>query len=425
MGRDGAPRERRGARRARRRHWPDDPAELPWFRLPAPPDPAGADPVLVVGAGLGGCALVRALARRGRRSLLIDRGADLARGASGNPAAVVKPFVSRAPSAAEAFHLEAFTALERGLGEDELHRRAGFAACGALQLTERPYPARAPYRVVDVAEAAGLAGTRLPSGGLFFERAGRLDPAALCRALADASLVERAVSAEIHEPVRDADGGWEVRARDGRRWRAPTLVLATGADLAATPWTRELPIVPARGQISRFRTGGDAPRCVVTGRHYVIPDGDTLLVGATFGRGDTDPAVRAADHAANRDGLAALLPGLAFDPAPLAGYAGVRATTPDRLPLVGPVPDLAACRRVYADLGDGRPATRYPPLPTVAGLAALGGFGSRGAVTALFCAELVADWLVGGDTLQGWMPLLSSARFAVRDLRRSSPARAP
>ena len=422
--------ESRRARRARRARRPE-PAELPWFRLPPPPGADDDAPVLVLGAGLGGCALARALAGRGRRSVLIERGPDVAAGASGNPAAVAKPFVTRAPSEAETFHLEAFRTLRRQLdeGDDDadgtgsagIGRRAGFRPCGALQLTERPYPPRDPYRVVDADEASALAATALRSGGVAFDGAGWLDPAALCRALADSSLVERLVDADVVGIERGADDHWHVRIRDGRRRHAPLLVLATGNAIARTPWTETFPSMPARGQISRFRLrpGSTPPTCVVSGRHYVIPDGETLYVGATFERGEEDHAVRETDHAANRAGLAVLLPDARVHDEPISGHAGVRATTPDRLPLVGPVPDGKACRRAYANLGDGHPPARYPPLPTLPGLATLGGFGSRGVVTAPLCAELLADWITGGRDLQRWMPLVSPVRFTLRALRRS------
>ena len=197
-------------------------------------------------------------------------------------------------------------------------------------------------------------------------------------------------------------------------------MLASGASLGSTPWTDELPVFPARGQITRFAlaTGCRAPRRVVTGRHYAIPDGDTVYVGATFDRGITDAAPRASDDAANRTALAELLPDVTVRSRALSGHAGVRATTPDRMPLIGPVPDAGAGRHRHAELSRGLPPTRYPPPPCVPGLAVLGGFGSRGIVAAPFAASLLADWLCGGERLQPWAPLVHPARFAIRALRR-------
>ena len=92
--------------------------------------------------------------------------------------------------------------------------------------------------------------------------------------------------------------------------------------------------------------------------------------------------------------------------------------------MVGPVPDLDACRDLYADAVRGRGTGDVPAQPTVPGLAVLGGFGARGIVSAPFAAELVADWLDSGIRLRGWAPSLLPVRFAVRALRRSPRSQA-
>lgn len=411
----------RRLRRARRRR-PADPGAEPWFRLP--PAPTGDGPVLILGAGLAGCHLAASLAARAQDVILLERGPSVAVGASGNPAAVAKPFVTRAPSDAGEFLAAAHDQLRERLAMGRLAALAGYRRCGALQLTESPYPAHARYRVLDAADASAEAGTPLPSGALAFDDAGWLDPAALCRALVDDALsdgAQLALDADIR--TIEAPGGrhgWRLVAQDGRRWEGRALVLANGTAVAATDWTRDLPLLPARGQISRFalRRSDSAPRCVVAGRRYAIPDGETLYVGATFERGVDDASARTSDDAANLAGLRALLPGVAVRPEPVSSHAGVRASTPDRMPIVGPVPDFAACRALYADLSRGRDPQAYPPAPCVPGLAVSGGFGSRGVVGAPLAAALLADWLDGGDALQRWTPQLHPLRFAIRTARR-------
>ena len=192
--------------------------------------------------------------------------------------------------------------------------------------------------------------------------------------------------------------------------------------LHQTRWTDALPLVPARGQLSRFalKHSARAPQCVISGKHYVIADQQSVLVGATFKRYDTDCTVNEDDHHSNRQGLAALLPELEIHAEPIAGYAGIRCTTPDRLPLVGPAPDINAYRQVYASLHHGRSSSLYPQGPVHSGLFMLGGLGSRGIVSAPYCAALLADYLCGlSASLQQWAPLLHPARFCVRELKRA------
>jgi len=406
--------------------------------------------VLVLGAGLAGCSLARALGRRGRRVVVVERGTGPGSGASGNPAGLAKPYVTREPTAASDYLAAAHAHLIALLGTAGLAEAAGYRPVGALQLTGKAWAPRADYRVLDVDTASDEAGTRLSGGALAFDAGGWLNPGALCRALlADAgATVELATGAEIVEIARiagdattdgrggrggrgdqdarrgpDGDAGrpaWVLTARDGRCWHGPALVLSSGPALTATPWTAELPLEPARGQISRFALAGESSLSgrVVAGRRYAIPDGRTLWVGATFEAGDDDGGVRASDHVANRAALASVLPDVRVGAEPLSGHAGVRATTPDRMPMVGPAPDLPACRVAYADIARGSPADGFPPQPTVPGLATLGGFGARGIVAAPFAAELLADWFCGGSRLQAWAPSLLPVRFAIRALRR-------
>jgi len=390
----------------------------PWFQLPPAVDRHGT--VVVVGAGLAGCSVARALAERGREVVVFERGDAVASGASGNPVGIVKPFVTRAPSVADDFHHAAFSELQDWLNHARWLAGTGFRRVGAVQLTEGVYPTSDRYEVVDAATASTRAGRDLPSGGLFFAEAGFLDPSAFCRAAIAHPLVDLRLASDIE--VYANNGAWEIVDQHGHSTHARTVVLASGTGLAQTRWTDTLPMVPARGQVSRFACQQSAtlPTCVVAGKHYAIPSDDTLYVGASFDRHDSATDLRERDHAANLTGLGALLPGLEPAPEAISGHVGVRATTPDRMPFAGPVPDTMQCSEAYNDLARGLPASSYMPLPVVPGLAVLGGFGSRGIVLAPYTARLMADWLCGGDELQAWMPLLNPVRFQIRALRRAT-----
>ena len=129
--------------------------------------------------------------------------------------------------------------------------------------------------------------------------------------------------------------GVELRteAFDGRP-QTDWLVIATGAARGLAEVAPELGhIQPIKGQILRFkdRRGG---RVSLRGRGaYAVPGGDGLAIGATMevGRSDTriDPAALRPLIAASE----ALFPDLAG--ATFTASAGVRAATPDGLPMAG------------------------------------------------------------------------------------------
>ena len=117
--------------------------------------------------------------------------------------------------------------------------------------------------------------------------------------------------------------------------RGDLLVLATGAerrDLAP-----ELAVLtPIKGQILRYADApadDDAPVLRCQGG-YAVPARDGLRIGATMEPGAADRRLTPAAAASLGQLSAALFP--ALDGASVSAQAGVRAATPDGLPLVGP-----------------------------------------------------------------------------------------
>lgn len=391
----------------------------------------GIKPIIIVGAGLAGCWLARLLAERGINVRLLDSQANVANGASGNPAGIVKPYVTRTPCLAMDFHSAAHAfLLDQLQSQPELRRvtnnDALFNATGVLQLVDHAYPTSTLYDSVDNAGARAIAGIPLNGQALHFDDGGWLNPGALCHSLVRHPRITLTTGCSVtgisRTHVATNQPCWQLAIAQGRDLRTTRLILACGSALHGFPPTRSLPVTAARGQISRFQRkyNSPAPRCVINGKHYVIPDGETLLVGATFDRGIVDDRVHLQDHARNLSGLRETVPSLQVHAAALAGYAGVRATTPDRLPMVGPAPDMGRITSVYAGLKQGRPMGHYPALPCHEGLFVLGGLGSRGIVTAPMSASILADLLTGTNTesWERWGPLLNPARFQIRDLRR-------
>ena len=134
---------------------------------------------------------------------------------------------------------------------------------------------------------------------------------------------------------------------DGGTIAAGRLVVAAGAwvsQLEGLP--RAIPVVPVRGQMIGFAA---APvRHVIHGPGaYVVPrPAGRTIVGATMEHAGFDAGT--SPEAATRlaDAAGRLAPGLAGLPV-MEHWAGLRPTTPDQLPILGPDPEhgtvLYAC----------------------------------------------------------------------------------
>jgi tRNA 5-methylaminomethyl-2-thiouridine biosynthesis bifunctional protein len=385
---------------------------------------------LVVGAGLAGSAVVHRLAERGWRIDLIDAAAGPAQGASGNLAGVLRPLPSlddnrlsrltRAGTLYARHHLARLAATGQSVRWDP---------CGVLHLAREPaheakqrqvvatHQAPEDYlRFVEREEAAAIADCPVELGGWWFPCGGWVQPPSLCAAnLASAGPAVTVHYGQALAALEYHDGRWRALAADGALIAAaPIAILANGTGISALPQAAGLPVVSARGQVSHLPAApGSPPRVVVCRLGYVSPEVDGLrCAGATFQVDDPDPGLRLADHQENLAKLDFILPGFSatLGEAPLAGRVGFRPASPDRLPMVGPIPALT---RLEAPM----PLAAIPRHP---GLHAVSGFGARGLVWSGLMGELLASVLEGEPLPmeRSLVAALDPARYLLRPSRR-------
>ena len=376
---------------------------------------------LVIGAGLAGAFSARALARQGIACTVIDRHGEPASEASGNPAGLFHGAVMgddgpharvlRVAALAAAPTMRA--ALARGVPGrvDGLLRLESRLSQAEMQgLLERQSLPPSYVHALTARAASQHAGLPIAQPAWFYPAGGWVDPAALARdALATEGVTWRG-ACSVQRIARHGEN-WQLFDATGQLIaEAPVLVLANASDalrLAGLPpqWLQR-----QRGQLSwSAQATAVAPRLPVASGGYVLTLRDgRLLFGATNQADDEDPTLRDSDHADNRAKLALLIGADALhDTTALQGRVGWRATTPDRLPLVGQAPDLEAPRPSRAD------APRL--MPRQAGLWLHSGLGSRGLTTATLCAELIAAQVSGApwpleadlidamDPARGWV----------------------
>lgn len=410
-----------------------------------PPVPAAVTErhAIVVGAGLAGCSLAERLAVRGWRVTLVERHPRAGCEASGNPAGVFHPLLSRDDSVASKITRTGFL---YALARWQALERAGYAFSrtgqGLLQIAEDEtewrtlsealeslgYPDEL-VRAMPHAEAQAIAGASVARGGWLYPQGGSLDPAALCTALCAAAgdALAWRTGTQAESIRRDGDV-WTVLDTDHEVLaRAPVVIFANARDAARLAGLRYAPTRIVRGQLTRLPLGaGPAVRLPLIGEGYAIPSADGLLTGATYDIDDTGDDLRLESHAENLQRLARLLPdfsgflgqGEALDPASLAGRVAFRCVTSDRLPMIGALADEGASESDAASLRGAWPLD----LPRAAGLYGSFAFGSRGLVWASLGAELVASqlegepWPIERDLAEAIDP----ARYLLRALRQGT-----
>ncbi len=265
--------------------------------------------VTVAGAGAFGLCIAVGLARGGAQVTVRDPAAP-GDNASGVAAGMLAAAFEAALDAASADHFDLLLA-----GRDlwpELADRVGIQIdrSGAAYYGEHIGAVAA--RLKALGAEAGVYGDRV-----YTREDWRLSPRIALAALRSAA---EAAGAQFQQVIADAPVADEF------------LVLATGAERRGL--APELALLePIKGHILRLEGGPDIGPVIRGDGVYIVPDPAGAIVGATMERGLDDRDIDADRVAALRQAAEALLPELAGLDA--RAETGVRAATPDGLPMVG------------------------------------------------------------------------------------------
>lgn len=404
---------------------------------------SAAAEVVVVGAGLAGCAVAAALARRGVHALVLERAAEVAAGASANAAAIFHGIVHRGDGRHARFHRAAALAAADEVRDAIARHRVRGSAGGLLRLETR-LDLAAMQAIVDTqalpaeyvaaldADAAShVAGVRVALPAWHYPSGGWVDP----RALASAWLRIAAHRAELRlrtavGSLRRAAGRWLVAGEDGATIAEATAVVVCDGSGAALFGDRVWPVRRQRGQTTAIAapTLAALPRVPIAGNGHVVPALDGLVwSGTSTAWNDDDVELRPAEQRSNLERLARLL-GLVAAPEldGLAGRVGFRWTSADRLPIAGAVPAAIAAASIAGceDLAGGR-LDRARCVERAPGLFVCAALGSRGVSSASLAAGMVAAQIAGAPlpAEADLVDAVDPARFAVRRCRRAAAPR--
>ena len=358
--------------------------------------------VAIIGAGIAGAALAHAFAARGADVTVFDKASEVASGASGNPLALLMPRLDAGDTGAARVLIASYL-----FARKTYSGRPGVQPV-IVQQTPKDETQRARFEklLTDPPFAADLLGPHL-EGGLAHAGALILSPADLVPALIGQVRKVLGHPVEINMQTRQVNGA----AFD-------MIILANGMGIKAWPETSWLPLSARLGQVEI----GSAPErqtSAIASGHYALAHANMRLWGASFAPINTDtPVTDAAARTENNAALATLVPPGWVGDHPITSRAGIRATTPDKLPFAGRAPNFKACLQILAPLRNGVTPTTSPPVHN--GIWMLGGLGARGFTFAPLLAEQLASLAYATPSPLGRTEaeLVSPLRFIHRDLKR-------
>jgi glycine oxidase len=314
--------------------------------------------VIVVGAGIVGCAIACELARRGASVEIVDE-RPIGMGATQASAGVLAPYIE-AREGSPLLDLTirsldlydefvARTVAESGI--PVMYRRTGtidvagsdaelqLLRARAGMLTRRGVPALMLDALTVRDEEPHLGDGA--AGGLLIEAHGFVAAADLTRALASAA---RRCGAQLIEPSRvrrigHADGDVVVDTDRGSL-TGNAVVIAAGSwsgEVAVDGVTTRVPVRPVRGQLLTLAwTGTPLRRVTWSSRCYLVPwDDGTLLVGATVEEAGFDERATVAGVRDLLDAATEIVPH-AWSAGFKGARVGLRPATSDDLPVIGP-----------------------------------------------------------------------------------------
>lgn len=357
--------------------------------------------IAILGGGIAGLCTAHALTRRGANVTIFDPATELFSGASGNPLALVMPRLDAEDNTTARLLIDAY-----------LHARNFYRDLPGAELTEVRQMPRDEKETVRFAKV--LADPPLPledleaiaGGGLLHKNSILLRPKQLMEQLS----AQKDLTLELGKmwaPLDLLESGFDV------------VIVANGVAANDTaPW---LNLLPKAGQVEHLvgapRT---APAGVASG-HYALTTGTERLWGATF-EATHAAVISEAARAENNEALESLAPWIATEAktrTPIS-RASIRATTADRLPIAGALPDHKAAKEIFAPLSKGQSVHANAPLTP--GVYVMTGLGTRGFTWAPWLADILTTQLFGepSPATQKTLEAIAPMRLILRSIKRGN-----
>ena len=382
---------------------------------------------IIIGAGIAGCSTAYALAKRGIQVTLLDRHAEIASEASGNPQAMLYPRIN-GDDAASQFALDSYLyslAFFKSLNLAP----ADINVCGMLQLGFNP---RELARIQKVAaknfdkdivryinsdEASKIADIDLMHDALYFKDAAWVNPQQICKRLTTHENISIKTLTKVYSLLKNKDL-FAIFSDENLIAKADIVIIANANEAQNLGIDLHLKTQSVRGQISIVEATNKSNqlKTIICSDGYLSPaTNNQHCLGATFSVDNLESALDEEDHQANLFKLKSFSLALHENLKNniKAGRVSFRCTSFDYFPLVGALLDHTKLKASPPRLN-----AKAESLPWVNGLYMNIAHGSRGFTSAPFCAELLAQTICQEPITMNieLAALMNPNRFALRKL---------
>lgn len=388
--------------------------------------------VSVLGGGLAGASVARALAWRGIKVEIWDDRNTLR--ASSVPMAVSHPHITKLQTPTSLWTLRCLGNSFRRYSD--LLSKDSYGISGTLQLSGEDLPwarleegVKAHSLSKESAELMPELGDKYPENakGIFYPFGFWTDTPILTEKLLD------------HPNILLKQGKVGSISFEKEEWtlfsetkeilcKTEVLILANsfGIESLLQDLWEESPfsLRSVRGQLEILEDPniGSEKDPIRVGDKYLTPAKNGIRVnGSTFDEFDLDPNVRVKDKEEILGYSQKTFLGVNWDQIKVRSeFVGIRSQTPDRFPILGPIHSPEPFRKIYS--GIGLPKNRkkdFPFLEPQKNLFVFGGLGSRGVLSSLLGGEILAEILLN-EPLSIENSLYSSlhpSRFLYREIR--------
>ena len=392
----------------------------PWFNSP-PKIKNTHQEIYIIGAGLAGSAVAYHMAILGWKVTVLEAERTVSTQASGNLAGAIHPLVTADWNIRSQFYLQGYETTLRWLENWHEQNEIVGDLTGLMQLA---VDEKIEKRLQDSLKRVGLPqdfavwcnpaqaseriGTETHYSGLFFPKAGWVNP----KSIVEKCLAHPNISVKLGQTVTQIEQlpnqQWHITVQttsQTTQFETPVLVVATAGLDAKLNQALSLEIRPVKGQVSHLKQTAQTLQTTLTHQGYsidnVLIDGTNYSVsGATFEAPDLSAEISTNAHQYNFEMANTAIPNWLnadIDSSKPTGKVGFRPASADHLPIIGAVVDADKAIENYYSQSHTHAVFRYQKQSYQTGLYLSNGHGARGLMSVFLAAEMIASQILGTE----------------------------